>query len=67
MNTTQFAATHLTEEQFTDYILGMATGETEDHLLQCELCTAEAQTLQNSIAAYSKAGQRWSKDQPALP
>lgn len=56
---------HLTDEQFSDYVLGLASAEVEAHIAQCPPCYAEVAELKSSIATFSSASHMWSASQPA--
>lgn len=68
--TLHFAATHLTqhltEEEFTDSLLGLATQQVEDHLASCPKCRTEADELKGSISSFTTASRLWAQNQPLV-
>lgn len=72
MNTNQtLAATHLTEnihlteEQFSDYIVGLSTEAMDLHVEQCSACRAEVLRVQDAVSMFAEAGREWSTVRPA--
>jgi len=60
---------HLTNEQFTELLIGGAPGpecgpECELHLAQCELCRNELTKFSESVALFTHTSLAWSDAQP---
>jgi len=57
--------THLTEEEFSDYLLGLSTASTRTHLLECAHCREEMESFGVSLASFNQASLAWSREQAA--
>jgi hypothetical protein len=54
-------STHLSDEQFADYALGMAPGGAAAHLSQCSACTDELARFGALVNAFGAATLGWSE------
>jgi hypothetical protein len=57
--------THLTEEEFSDYLLGLSTASTRTHLLECAHCREEMESFGTSLASFNQTSLAWSREQAA--
>lgn len=64
---THLSEQHLTEEQFSDFVLGLSTEAMDLHVEQCEACRAEALRVQDAVGMFAEAGREWSTLHPAMP
>lgn len=56
---------HLTEEQFSDYVVGLSTEAMDLHVEQCAACRAEVLRVQDAVSMFAEAGREWSTLRPA--
>jgi len=53
---------HLTHEELTDNLLGVASMTVNAHLLSCTACAKELEEMKNSITAFRDAAHAWNED-----
>jgi hypothetical protein len=59
--------THLSDEQFSEYALGMEpVGDAADHLSQCDKCREELARFGASMTAFSSAALSWSESRSPM-
>lgn len=56
---------HLTDEQFTDLLLGAAPAEVQAHLGQCSQCAEEANRVCGAIASFQQQSRVWAERRSA--
>jgi hypothetical protein len=54
-------STHLTQEEFTDRLLGMHSITVDAHLLDCATCRQEVERLRSSVGLFRNAARAWSE------
>jgi hypothetical protein len=60
-------STHLSDEQFSDYALGMKpAGDAAAHLSQCDKCTEELARFGASMTEFSVAALGWSESRSPM-
>ena len=52
---------HLTDEQFTDLLLGTNLPGVREHLLACEKCSREAEQVSGAINSFSVQSRLWAE------
>jgi hypothetical protein len=57
--------THLTEEEFADYLIGLSTATVRTHLLECGACRDEMESFGASLASFNQSSLAWSREQAA--
>jgi predicted anti-sigma-YlaC factor YlaD len=57
---------HLTDDQFTECVIGAPNAESEAHLLTCADCRQELNRFNASVGDFSRATLAWSEAQPAV-
>jgi hypothetical protein len=59
--------THLSNEQFSEYALGMEpVGDAADHLSHCDKCRQELARFSASMTAFSSAALSWSESRSPM-
>jgi len=53
---------HLSESEFADYVLGVATPEACSHLFTCESCRREMEAFGGALAAFNQASLLYSRE-----
>jgi len=56
---------HLTDEQFTDLLLGSGPAGVQDHLLSCPQCSAEAERVSAAIGSFEQQTRLWAERRAA--
>ena len=57
--------THLSEEEFTERLLGMESAAAEKHLAECGACREEMARVGAALGMYREAAVEWSASRPA--
>src|SRR5260221_10419133 len=57
---------HLTDEQFTDLLLGMNPPSVREHLRSCGQCSQEAERVSGAISSFSTQSRLWAENRVAL-
>jgi hypothetical protein len=52
---------HLTDEQFTDLLLGTNPPSVREHLRSCEQCAQEAERVSGAISSFSTQSRLWAE------
>jgi hypothetical protein len=56
---------HLSDEQFTDLLLGTNSPSVREHLRSCELCSQEAERVSDAISSFSAQSRLWAERRAA--
>jgi hypothetical protein len=56
---------HLTDEQFTNLLLGTCTTSVRAHLQECAQCSQEAERVSNAIAGFEQQSRLWAERRAA--
>ena len=56
--------THLSEEEFTERLLGMGSSKAEAHLAECGACREEMARVGAALGMYREAAVEWSERRP---
>lgn len=56
---------HLTDEQFTDLLLGTNPPSVREHLMACEQCSQEAERVSGAISSFSTQSHLWAERRAA--
>jgi anti-sigma factor RsiW len=56
---------HLSESEFSDYLLGIAGAETHAHLRTCDACRQEMESFGSALVAFNQASLTYSREQLA--
>lgn len=56
---------HLTDEQFTDLLLGASPPAVRAHLESCPRCSAEAERVSGAIGAFAQQSRLWAERRAA--
>ena len=59
--TAHLAGAHLTDEQFTDLLLGTIPASVTAHLQACPECAEEAQRVSGAIGSFSQQSRLWAE------
>lgn len=52
--------THLSEESFNDVLIGLASSETEAHLIECDICRRRLNDFQSDLDCFHEGSLAWS-------
>jgi hypothetical protein len=56
---------HLTDEQFTDLLLGISAAPVRAHLKECAQCAQEAERVSGAIAGFAQESRLWAERRAA--
>jgi len=56
---------HLTDEQFTDLLLGTNPISVREHLMACAMCSQEAERISGAISSFSTQTRLWAERRAA--
>jgi hypothetical protein len=59
-------ATHLSDEDFDDVVIGMGSRESEAHLAVCEDCRRRVIAFRSDVALFNSASLAWAESQTSL-
>ncbi len=57
--------THLTDEQFTDLLLGTSPATVQEHLKTCSACAEEAERVSGAIGSFAQHSRVWAERRAA--
>lgn len=57
---------HLTDEQFTDLLLGTNPLSVREHLMSCPQCSQEAERVSGAISSFSAQSRLWAECRTAI-
>jgi hypothetical protein len=57
----RFEPSHLTDEQFTDLLLGATPAPVQDHLKACSQCAQEAERVSGAIGSFEQQSRLWAE------
>jgi hypothetical protein len=58
---------HLTDEQFTDLLLGTSPSAVQAHLKACSACAEEAERVSGAIGSFEQHSRIWAERRAAMP